>query len=239
LDAKYGVVRHIDVDIAKDGTFVIVIDAIDHATQGPSKHAIYAATGSIDQPSDAWKLLKNNVALADTAHAIWSLSTAIGPNRVYYVATQELDSIRDNRQTYTNGLQLGPSRCNAVIRAMRLTGKGDLEAVPFGNAVTSVDEGSNPDLEMAMRYRIKVMDPAPNPVREACVVPLAVQRACTIDVKVYDAVGSLVSIVYSGGVSEGIQGVSFAVSELTSGHYTVVVTDEIGLVGSVPLVVVK
>jgi hypothetical protein len=92
---------------------------------------------------------------------------------------------------------------------------------------------------MAMRYRIKVMDPAPNPVREACVVPIAVQRACTIDVKVYDAVGSLVTTVYSGGVSEGIQGVSFAVSELTSGHYTVVVSDQLGVAGNVPIVVVK
>jgi hypothetical protein len=158
---------------------------------------------------------------------------------VYYVATQELDTLRDNRQLYTNGLQLGPSRCNAVIRAMRLNDKGALETVSFGNAVTSVDDETNADLEMAMRYRIKVLDPAPNPVREACVVPLAVQRECTIEVKLFNAFGAFVATLYSGAVSEGIQGVSFTVSELASGHYTVVVSDQLGVAGSVPVVVVR
>jgi len=84
-----------------------------------------------------------------------------------------------------------------------------------------------------------VMDPAPNPVREACVVPLAVQRDCNIEVKLFDAVGSYISTIYTGPVTTGIQGVSFAVSELTSGHYTVVVTDQLGVAGSVPVVVVR
>lgn len=239
LDEKYGVVRHIDVDLAKDGTFVVVIDAIDHNEQGRARHSIYAATGAIDQPSDSWKLLRNHPAFLDARRSIWSLSTAVGPDNVYYAATQELDSLRDNRQTYANGLQLGPSRCNAVIRAVRLNDQGELVSVPFGNAVTSVDEEHNAELEMALRYRIKVMDPAPNPVREACVVPLAVQRSCNIEVKLFDAVGSYVATLYAGQVAEGIQGVSFTVSDLTSGHYTVVVSDQLGVAGSVPIVVVR
>lgn len=239
LDARRGVARHVDVDLARDGSFVVMIDAIDHNQQGKAIHSIYACTGSIDEPSDAWKITRNNAAFPDAQRSIWSLSTAIGPDKVYYVTTQELDSLRDNRQTYANGLQLGPSRCNAVIRAMRFNDKGVLETVTFGNAVTSVDDESNADLEMAMRYRIMVMDPAPNPVREACVVPLAVQRSCNIEVKLFDAVGSFVSTLYSGPVTEGIQGVSFGVSELTSGHYTVVVSDQLGIAGSVPIVVVR
>ena len=114
-----------------------------------------------------------------------------------------------------------------------------METVSFGNAVTSVDDETNVELEMAMRYRIKVLDPAPNPVREACVVPLAVQRGCNIEVKLFNAFGAYVSTLYSGAVTEGIQGVSFTVSDLTSGHYTVVVSDQLGVAGSVPVVIVR
>jgi hypothetical protein len=44
--------------------------------------------------------------------------------------------------------------------------------------------------------------------------------------------------VYEGLVEAGIQGVSFETSTLNSGHYTVVVTDEVGVAGSAPLVVI-
>jgi hypothetical protein len=239
LDSKRGIARHVDVDLTENGSFVIMIDAIDYNSQGRSNHSTYAVIGSVDEPSDSWRLFRNNPVFPNAEHSVWSLSAAIGPNNVYYVATQELDTLRDNRQLYTNGLQLGPSRCNAVIRAMRLNDKGALETVSFGNAVTSVDDETNADLEMAMRYRIKVLDPAPNPVREACVVPLAVQRECTIEVKLFNAFGAFVATLYSGAVSEGIQGVSFTVSELASGHYTVVVSDQLGVAGSVPVVVVR
>jgi len=239
LDEYNGLVRHMDIDLAKDGSFVVVIDAIDHNEQGKARHSVYAATGSIDQASDSWKVVRNHPTLLDARRSTWSLSTAVGPNNVYYVATQELDSLRDNRQDYNNGLQLGPLRCNAVIRAVKLNDQDQLISVPFGNAVTSVQDEPNAELEAAMRYRIKVLDPAPNPVREACVVPLAVQRGCSIDVKLFDAVGTYVSTLYSGRVTEGIQGVSFTVSDLTSGHYTVVVSDQLGVAGSVPIVVVR
>jgi len=66
-----------------------------------------------------------------------------------------------------------------------------------------------------------------------------VQRATTIDVKLYDAVGAEVVTLYSGPVAEGIQGVSFEVSNLVSGQYTVVVSDHIGIAGSVPIVVIR
>lgn len=239
LESKRGVARHIDVDLRQNGSFVVLIDAIDHSVQSKSKHAVYAVTGSIDEPSDSWTLFRDHSTFPAVDRSIWSLCAAIGPKNIYYVATQELDSLRGNHQLHSNGLQLGPSRCNAVIRAARFNDKGLLEPVKFGNAVTSVDDEPNADLEMAMRYRIKVMDPAPNPVREACVVPLAVQRDCNIEVKLFDAVGSYISTIYTGPVTTGIQGVSFAVSELTSGHYTVVVTDQLGVAGSVPVVVVR
>lgn len=239
LGGDQGVFRHIEADIDANGTFFAAVDLIDHKPDGPATHIIAACGGSIDSAPADWAVNINSSALSEADKSIWSMETAIGPNNTYYIATQELDSTRDNRQIYRNGLQLGPSRCNAVIRAVRRDGKNGLKTVPFGNTPVSVNETETDKLEAALRYRMKVLDPAPNPAREACVVPLYVERPSVITMNITDAVGNIVATVFTGRVETGIQGVSFELSELASGHYSVVVTDEIGLVGSVPLVVVK
>ncbi len=239
LGTSRGVCRHIEGDIAPNGEFLVVIDAYDYSAERSSEHVVYSVTGNSDLHPDSWKVARNSKLLVPRERTVWSMTVTAGPNNVFYVATQELDTLRGNNQVYLNGLQLGQSRSNAAIRAVRILGDGGLRGVPFTNSPTSVDEETNPDLEMAMRYRIKVLDPAPNPVREACVVPLAVQRECTIEVKLFNAFGAFVATLYSGAVSEGIQGVSFTVSELASGHYTVVVSDQLGVAGSVPVVVVR
>ena len=239
LESDRGVCRHLDADLSNDGQFVAVLDAVNYDDVKPAERVVYSVVGSIDEPITAWKIHRNDPSYMELNRSTWSLSTAVGPNRTFYVATQELDTIRDNRQTYRNGLQLGPSRCNAVIRAIRIDENNNLVSVPFSNAPVSVHDDKHDDIESALRYRVKVMDAAPNPVREACVVPLAVQRATTIDVKLYDAVGAEVVTLYSGPVAEGIQGVSFEVSNLVSGQYTVVVSDHIGIAGSVPIVVIR
>jgi hypothetical protein len=167
------------------------------------------------------------------------MSTTIGPNNVFYIATQELDSVRQNKQVYRNGLPLGPARLNAVVRAMKLLPNGELVPVPFGNQPTSVaEQGQHEELEAALRYRISMMDAAPNPAREACVVPLAVQRPSRIEAFLVDALGQRVATVYQGDVAVGIQGLSFEVAEFPSGHYSVVLSDDYGIVGSVPVVIV-
>jgi hypothetical protein len=239
IGSDRGVCRHIDADLNSEGNFVMIIDAVDYPPQGSAERVVSAVAGSIDDLPSAWKIYRNHPSFSEENRATWHLSTAIGPNNTFYIASQELDTLRDNRQNYRNGLQLGPSRCNAVIRALRINQQGELISVPFSNAPVSVDESSHDGLERTLRYRVKVMDAAPNPVREACVVPLAVQRATTIDAKLYDAVGGEVATLYSGLVAEGIQGVSFEVSNLVSGHYTVVVSDHIGIAGSVPIVVIR
>ena len=239
LDSDRGVCRHLDADLSDDGQFVAVLDAVNYDANAPAERVVYSVVGSIDQPVSSWTIHRNDPSTMELNRSTWSLSTAVGPNRTFYVASQELDTLRGNRQTYRNGLPLGPSRCNAVIRAIRIDENDNLIAVPFSNAPVSVNDDKHESLEKALRYRVKVMDAAPNPVREACVVPLAVQRATTIDVKLFDAVGAEVALLYSGPVAEGIQGVSFEASQLTSGHYTVVVTDHLGIAGSVPIVVIR
>jgi hypothetical protein len=45
--------------------------------------------------------------------------------------------------------------------------------------------------------------------------------------------------VFTGTVEEGVQGVSFETSGIASGHYSVVVTDTLGVAGSVAVVIIR
>lgn len=238
LGNSAGVYRHVEADLNEDGRFFAMINLIDHDQPGAGTHKLLSCTGSINERPSAWKIHRDHPAFSDQGRSIWSMSASIGPDHVFYVATQELDSVRQNVQSYRNGLRLGARRLNSVIRAMKLTPNGELVTVPFGNQPTSVNEGNAEALEEALRYRPLMMDAAPNPARQACVVPLAIQRPTTIDARLYDAYGQLVTTIFSGSVDTGIQGLSFEVTDIPSGHYSVVLTDEIGIVGTVPVVVV-
>ena len=233
-----GVIRHIESDVDADGQCLVMVNMVQHSAPGQAESAMSIFSGSVNESPSQWKTQTNGAAFFNEDHAVWSMSASIGPGRVFYLATQELDSVRGNLQTYRNGLPLGPNRFNAVVRAMKVLPNGDVVAVPFGNQPTSVNDDANDAFEQSLRYRVAIMDPAPNPAREACVIPLAVQRPSQVSVKLVDAFGRLIATVYEGSVGVGIQGVSVEVGSIPSGHYKVVLTDELGLVGSVPLVVV-
>lgn len=233
-----GILRHVEGDLNEDGSFFVMIDAFDSDVGSNLSHKVAVCVGSLYDSPSRWKVFTNSTVASPADREIWAMSAAIGPNQTLYVATQELDSLRDNQQAYGTGLPLGPSRCNAVIRAFQLDGNGEVINRPFGNTPTSADETLSDKLEATLRYRIQVLDPAPNPSREACVVPLAVQKPTQITMRVVDELGRDVLTVYEGLVEAGIQGVSFETSTLNSGHYTVVVTDEVGVAGSAPLVVI-
>ena len=53
------------------------------------------------------------------------------------------------------------------------------------------------------------------------------------------ALGNHIGTLFNGTVQEDIQGAYFVTTGLVSGHYTVVVTDAVGVVGSVPIVIIK
>ena len=234
-----GLMREIEAGLSRDGSFFAIVDGVDIKANGSSEHAVLACVGSMNTSPSTWKVFTNDSSYSDARHAIWSMSTAVGPNNVLYVATQELDTLRGNQQEYSNGVHIGPARCNAVLRAFRINRNGELVSVPFGQPVNSVGDSDLDKLEADLRYRVKVLDPAPNPVREACVIPLWAERPTTVDVRLVDALGNYVATVFSGTVAEGIQGVSFETSGITSGHYSVVVTDKLGIAGSVPVVIIR
>jgi hypothetical protein len=54
-----------------------------------------------------------------------------------------------------------------------------------------------------------------------------------------DNLGNHVATVFSGVLSEGIQGIAFETSGISTGRYSVVVSDDLGVAGSVPLVIVR
>jgi hypothetical protein len=111
--------------------------------------------------------------------------------------------------------------------------------VKFGNTPTSTKESVFDELERVARYRIKVVDPVPNPAREAATISLIVQKPTAIRVQLVDNLGNHVATVFSGVLSEGIQGIAFETSGISTGRYSVVVSDELGVAGSVPLVIVR
>lgn len=234
-----GLLRHVEGDLSEDGSFFVTIDAFDHQTESGLTHRVAACVGSVYDSPSLWRVFENSTVMSPRDRDVWSMSAAIGPDATLYVATQELDSLRSNQQAYGTGLQLGPARCNAVVRAFTLDDKGNVTSRPFGNAPTSVEETEADRLEATLRYRVQVLDPAPNPAREACVVPLAVQKPTRITVQLVDELGRNVLTIYEGMISTGMQGVSFETSSLNSGHYTVIVTDEAGVAGSAPVVVIR
>lgn len=233
------VFRHLKADMRKDGTFFAMIDAVEFDPDGKESHKILACVGSSTSSPSEWHFFENDANIGSFERSIWSMCAAIGPDSTLYVATQELDSIRGNTQIYGNGLQLGPDRCNAVVRAFRLDGRDKIESVKFGNTPTSTKESVFDELERVARYRIKVVDPVPNPAREAATISLIVQKPTAIRVQLVDNLGNHVATVFGGMLSEGIQGIAFETSGISTGRYSVVVSDELGVAGSVPLVIVR
>jgi hypothetical protein len=233
------VFRHLKADMRKDGTFFAMIDAVEFDPDGKESHKILASVGSSTSSPSEWLFFENDPNIGSFERSIWSMSAAIGPDSTLYVATQELDSLRGNIQTYSNGLQLGPDRCNAVIRAFRLDSRNQIKSVKFGNTPTSTKENVFDELERAARYRVKVVDPVPNPAREAATISLIVQKPTKIRVQLVDNLGNQIATVFSGDLSEGIQGIAFETSGISTGRYSVVVIDELGVAGSVPLVIVR
>ncbi|MBU3678539.1 MAG: hypothetical protein FGM32_02910 [Candidatus Kapabacteria bacterium] len=234
-----GVYRHLEADMKRDGTFFAMIDAVDFRSGGEEQHKVFACVGSVNEPSSRWQVYENEATISAPDRSIWSMSAAIGPDSTLYVATQELDTIRGNQQEYGSGLQLGPSRCNAVIRAFRLTENNKITSVRFGNTPTSVSGDAFDDLERIARYRVRVVDPSPNPARDASTITLIVQKPTRVHVRLVDNLGNDVVTLFTGTVNEGIQGLPFETSGIASGRYSVVVTDELGTAGSVPLMIVR
>lgn len=237
LGASTGLFRHIKGDVSNGGTLFTLIDAYDYDKTDSTRHKVITIVGSIHTPPDSWKVFSNHEVYSEGDRSIWSADASVGYDDVLYLVTQELDTVRGNRQKYRNGVPLGASRLNTVLRAMRLTQSGDLVGSSFGGTPTSVERDRHEDLEASLRYRVRLMDPSPNPTHGTCTVPVSVLRACTINVRLVDAVGRTVETLYAGPVGEGIQGITFNATAIPAGAYHVVISDHIGLAGSVPLVV--
>ena len=237
LGASTGLFRHIKGDVSNAGTLFALVDAYDYDKTDSTRHKVITIIGSIRTSPDTWKVFSNHEVYSEGDRSIWSADASIGYDDVLYLVTQELDTLRGNRQQYRNGKPLGASRLNTVLRAMKLSDDGNLVGSSFGGNPTSIEQDRHEELEASLRYRVRLMDPAPNPTQGTCTVPVSVLRACTVTVRLVDAVGRTIETLYAGPVDEGIQGITFDASAIPAGAYHVVISDHIGLAGSVPLVV--
>lgn len=237
LGNSTGLFRHIKGDVSNAGTLFALVDAYDYDKTDSTRHKVIAIVGSIRTSPDTWKVFSNHEVYSEGDRSIWSADASVGYDDVLYLVTQELDTLRGNRQQYRNGKPLGASRLNTVLRAMKLSDDGNLVGSSFGGNPTSIEQDGHEDLEASLRYRVRLMDPAPNPTQGTCTVPVSVLRACTVTVRLVDAVGRTIESLYDGPVEEGIQGITFDASAIPAGAYHVVISDHIGVAGSVPLVV--
>lgn len=239
LGDNKGYVRHLDVSLNAEGELFAALDLYDRTSPSSGQRSFITLTGTSPSAPSSWKLDRDNPVVVDRAHASWHMRSVIGPDNTYYTIGQELDTIAGNTQVYRNGIQVGPQRLNMVLRALRQNANGDLVERRFGGQPTSVDESEADRIERDLRYRPYLLDPAPNPAREATLVPVAVQLPSHISVVLKDAVGRTVATVFDGQLDKGIHGLTISVDTLPSGTYFVVMTDQAGAISSVPLTVIQ
>mgnify|MGYP001627138770 CR=1 FL=1 len=237
LDDPSGYIRHLDVATRADGSLCIALDVFDRENDA-GKRGFITISGSVQASPDTWKKSKDNANVMDKENIMWAMRTIAGPDNTYYVISQELDSVRGNKQLYRNGLPVGPSRINTVLRSFTFDSLGQPLARRFGGQPVSVDEDPWQNLELSLRYSSFILNPAPNPAASLTMVPVVVQLPTHVRVDVVDVMGRVVATVWNNHLEEGIHGITVPVSELANGSYTLVLTDQLGTKSSVPLKVV-
>jgi hypothetical protein len=234
-----GYIRHMDLALRPDGTTFVVLDVFDRISHEKAERSVITLNGTSPNAPSSWRLQRDARAIVDRANTAWTMDLAAGPDDTYYLFTQELDTIRGNRQTYTNGLPLGADRLNIVLRGVRVGGNGEIVERRFGGQPVSVDDDGPTVIERDLRYRPYLMDPAPNPVQISCTVPVIMQVAGTVTLTLRDATGRVVRTLHDGMLDAGVQGVTFTTEGLSTGAYFVVMTDAAGTTTSVPLRVIR
>lgn len=126
---------------------------------------------------------------------------------------------------------VGISMQNWVIQENNLLGDPALRFVA-GQMGIEEGEGNSSVLNPAISV------PSPNPVRGSCAVSYTMPAAGIATVSVYDLSGRLVLTVHQGPTGEGQGSLSFDVSSLPSGRYSIVINTETGI-GSTQMLVLR
>jgi len=234
-----GYIRHMDVTLRPDGETFVVLDVFDRVSDSDAERSVITLSGASPNAPSSWSLRRDARAIVDRDNTVWSLGLAAGPDATYYLISQELDTIRGNRQTYGNGLPIGSDRVNVVLRGVRVAENGDIVERRFGGQPVSVDDEGPTAVERDIRFRPYLMDPAPNPAQNFSTVPVIVQVPGTITLTLRDATGRIVRTLHEGSLDSGVQGVTFSTEGLSTGSYFVVMTDTVGTTTSVPLPVIR
>jgi len=152
------------------------------------------------------------------------------------MVTQELDTIPGNRQQYANGVAIGSSRVDSVLRGLRLVGD-EIEAKPIdGSPTTNVEDDA---AELRERFATFVGDVYPSPSSTTAAIPFVLQRNVDVTVSIVDLMGQVVKTVHNGPMSFGQFDLGFDVSSLPSGAYNVVIITSDGERLSAPLRILR
>lgn len=227
-------VTHVEAAVHPTGKATVIAHLDRLVNDGERRSTVTFTTDDVQ--STAWTRIVDDEDVANTTHDVWSHSVSYGPGGDIYMVTQELDTIPGNRQQYANGVAIGSSRVNSVLRGLRLVGD-EIEAKPIdGSPTTNVEEDA---AELRERFATFVGDVYPSPSSTTAAIPFVLQRNVDVTVSIVDLMGQVVKTVHNGPMSFGQFDLGFDVSSLPSGAYNVVIITSDGERLSAPLRILR
>jgi len=231
-------IRKVASAVSENDRVVVLAEIESNAgSTGSTSHGLLSFVKNQPGSGGAWKSQRNLPALCDTAHQIWHMDAAFGPNDVLYVATQELDTLRANVQDYTNGIRVGASRLNAVLRSAVVNNDLSITAKPFGGQPTDVAEK---DLELTLHYKAEMYPAYPDPAHGSSItIPFILQMSTHVDVTIVDVTGRIVDVVTQGEMAEGQYALNVPIGMLQQGLYRVRMVTSTGQTLTMPFSIVR
>ncbi|MDZ4746082.1 MAG: T9SS type A sorting domain-containing protein [bacterium] len=226
-------VSDLDVSVGSSGRSHVIVDLLYATAEGNAERKSHVFSAA--DASASWLEESNSKGVYDSDHRVWSMSSAIGPNNVMYVATQELDSTPGNVQQYSNGVQVGANRINTVLRAVRLD-NSRLVSVPFNGQPVSVQDDP---IEKSMRYPCALYPPYPNPTSGDANVTFTVLLPTNVRVDVVDVTGRVMQTLVNADLADGIYDVAIPITSWPQGCYTVRMTTGTGQLLSKQFTVIR
>lgn len=230
-------IRRLAAAVNADDRVVVLAETESAAHEnGTTDHGLLAFVKNQGGSGGSWKITRNSPALCDTTNQLWYMDASFGPHNVLYVASQELDSIPNNVQSYSNGIRVGPSRLNMVLRAAVVNEDLTISAKPFAGQPTSVDDGT---LEATLRYQARMYPAYPNPTQATINIPFVLQMPTHVSLSIVDVTGRVVESIRNEDMAEGQYDLAIPTSALQQGLYRVRLVTSTGQTLTMPFTIVR
>ncbi len=215
IAGEQATVSDIDVSVGSSGRSHIIADLLYATKEGNAERKSHVFSAA--DASSAWVEEANSKSIYDSDHRVWGMSSAVGPNNVMYVATQEIDSTPGNVQQYSNGIQVGANRINTVLRALRLD-NNRLVSVPFNGQTVGVQDDP---IEQNLRYPASMFQPYPNPSPGDATLSFSVLHTTNVRIDVVDVTGTIMKTLVNADLQDGLYDVTIPITTWPQGCYTI------------------